>query len=338
MEKNAKENAEKTMVNNVIKYKDRLKQETKRLCLLFAMMLLLTGTLTGCKGTKSDTTEYVGVDEFSSQSETDYSRYEGKDEIPILQAASDGKKENASYDRQDDTESEQNPTLEEQKENLSEKANSQDVTKASTDAGEESKDQTENTRKETDQQAIDSDTSGDGQTTDTSTQNAKEEEQSKKENVSKTDGKEKQEKEDSGSDSEPEKNTTTALTCTLTVDCATILSHMDQLAEGKEGLVPGNGILYGKREVTFTEGETVFDVLLREMKNNRIHMDYSYTPAYSSNYIKGIGNLYEFDCGDLSGWMYCVNGVYPNYGCSQYVLSNGDSIQFRYTCDLGRDL
>ena len=48
--------------------------------------------------------------------------------------------------------------------------------------------------------------------------------------------------------------------------------------------------------------------------------------------------LYEFDCGKLSGWMYNVNGWYPNYGCSQYEVSNGDVIQWRYTCDLGRDV
>lgn len=133
-------------------------------------------------------------------------------------------------------------------------------------------------------------------------------------------------------------NSNTQLTCTLLVECHTILNHMDNLTAGKEGLVPSGGVIYGRREVTFSAGETVFDVLMREMQNNRIQMEYSYTPAFGSNYIEGINNLYEFDCGELSGWMYCVNGSYPNYGCSQYTLANGDSIEFHYTCDLGRDL
>lgn len=41
---------------------------------------------------------------------------------------------------------------------------------------------------------------------------------------------------------------------------------------------------------------------------------------YNSAYIEGINNLYEFDCGSLSGWMYKVNEWFPNYGCSRYVL------------------
>ncbi len=39
---------------------------------------------------------------------------------------------------------------------------------------------------------------------------------------------------------------------------------------------------------------------------------------YNSYYVEGIGNLYEFDCGKESGWMYKVNGRFPNYGCSSY--------------------
>jgi hypothetical protein len=92
------------------------------------------------------------------------------------------------------------------------------------------------------------------------------------------------------------------------------------------------------RSVAFTEGETVFDVLQRETRSSGLHMESSYVPLYNSAYVEGIGNLYEFDVGELSGWMYCVNGWYPNYGCSAYVLADGDAIQWNYTCDLGRDL
>ncbi len=30
-----------------------------------------------------------------------------------------------------------------------------------------------------------------------------------------------------------------------------------------------------------------------------------------SVYVEGINNIYEFSCGEQSGWMYEVNGVYP---------------------------
>lgn len=42
--------------------------------------------------------------------------------------------------------------------------------------------------------------------------------------------------------------------------------------------------------------------------------------------------------GSLSGWMYNVNGWYPNYGCSRYQVKDGDVVEWRYTCDLGYDL
>ncbi len=128
------------------------------------------------------------------------------------------------------------------------------------------------------------------------------------------------------------------LTCYLSISCAQILNNMEQLEDGKESLVPSNGVIYSRHAVQFQPGETVFDVLKRVTKENRIHMESRFTPAYESAYICGIGNLYEFDCGPESGWMYCVNGWYPNYGVSKYQLNDQDVVQFNYTCDLGRDL
>ena len=90
--------------------------------------------------------------------------------------------------------------------------------------------------------------------------------------------------------------------------------------------------------VTFYEGESVFNVLQRTCKQQKIHMEFSNTPIYNSAYIEGIHNLYEFDVGNLSGWMYKVNGWFPNYGCSRYQLKDGDVIEWVYTCDLGYDV
>lgn len=128
------------------------------------------------------------------------------------------------------------------------------------------------------------------------------------------------------------------LSCTLSVRCDTILGNMDSLDPEKAELVPSDGILFPSTKVDFYEGESVFNVLLREMKKNKIHMEYVNTPIYNSAYIEGINNLYEFDCGELSGWMYKVNGWFPNYGCSRYQLKAGDVVEWVYTCDLGRDV
>ena len=128
------------------------------------------------------------------------------------------------------------------------------------------------------------------------------------------------------------------LTCILSVRCDTILEHMEWLEPEKVELVPKDGIIFPEQTVVFYEGESVFDVLLREMKQNGIHMEFEQTPLYNSAYIEGIANLYEFDCGELSGWMYQVNDWFPNYGCSRYQLKNGDRIEWVYTCDLGADV
>ena len=127
-------------------------------------------------------------------------------------------------------------------------------------------------------------------------------------------------------------------TCTLSISCATILDNMDLCKEEKRELVPEDGWILKPMTVTFYEGESVFNILQRTCKQQKIHMEFENTPIYNSAYIEGINNLYEFDVGNTSGWMYKVNGWFPNYGCSRYQLKDGDVIEWVYTCDLGDDV
>ena len=138
---------------------------------------------------------------------------------------------------------------------------------------------------------------------------------------------------DTGSNSGKNENT-----CTISISCATILNNMSILDKDKKDIVPKDGWILKERTVTFKEGESVFDILKRVCKDNKIHMEASFTPLYNSSYIEGIYNLYEFDCGASSGWMYSVNGEFPNYGCSKYIVKKGDVIRWQYTCDLGKDI
>ena len=114
--------------------------------------------------------------------------------------------------------------------------------------------------------------------------------------------------------------------------------NLDRLNAEKADLIPADGVLLAPTAVEFTEGESIFDVLKRVCRENKIHMEFSETPVYQSAYIEGIGNLYEFDCGEGSGWMYRVNGEFPNYGCSRYTLADGDTVEWVYTCDFGADV
>ena len=148
--------------------------------------------------------------------------------------------------------------------------------------------------------------------------------------------------------SEPENTTvdeTTKYTCTISISCGTILANWDawdewdeETAAAKKPLVPSDGVILPSTTVTFSEGESVYDVLQRVCRENGIHMESSWTPMYNSAYVEGINNLYEFDVSQGSGWMYRVNGWFPNYGCSRYALQNGDVVEWLYTCDLGNDV
>lgn len=120
--------------------------------------------------------------------------------------------------------------------------------------------------------------------------------------------------------------------CTITIQCTSILDNMDKLKEGKESYVPSSGYILSTT-MTYTDGETVFDVLTRACSSYGIQIEYAYTPMYGTYYIEGINQLYEFDCGGTSGWKYSVNGTSPNVGCSDYIVNENDSIVWYYYCE-----
>lgn len=117
-------------------------------------------------------------------------------------------------------------------------------------------------------------------------------------------------------------------TVTITIRCDTVA--------GKAEHIPENGEILPETGISIHDGDTVFDVLTQAARSHEIHMEYSGTPDLA--YISGIGNLYEFDFGDLSGWVYHVNGESPSTGCGEYTLQDGDCIEWLYSCDLGEDV
>lgn len=131
-------------------------------------------------------------------------------------------------------------------------------------------------------------------------------------------------------------------TVTLSIECKTVLENLSVLDPAlKAGdFVPEDGVILPCTRYVLRPGDTVYDILSRAVRYNKIQMEYQGADknSFSSVYIKGINYLYEFSCGPLSGWMYTVNGIFPQYGCSKYELSDGDRIEWVYTCDLGRDV
>lgn len=138
--------------------------------------------------------------------------------------------------------------------------------------------------------------------------------------------------------------------CFLTIDCRNLLKNANNLKKGKRQFVPKSGYILKKVSVELKKGETAFDILKRGCKENvctdsckycqkgGVQLEFSFTPAYQSYYIEGIHQLYEKDCGTLSGWMYNVNGKYPDVSSSAYEVKSGDVITFAYTASMGDDL
>ncbi|MEG0894906.1 MAG: DUF4430 domain-containing protein [Oscillospiraceae bacterium] len=126
-------------------------------------------------------------------------------------------------------------------------------------------------------------------------------------------------------------------TVTITIRCDTATKNGMHLESKWAGIVPASGVILPVTKVEIKEGDTVFNVLTRVCEKYKIHMEYS-GGTNSGCYVEGINNLYEFDGGRWSGWMYCVNDWYPNYGCGVYFLKPGEVIEWNYTCDLGCDL
>ena|GEM_PF-5393103 len=117
--------------------------------------------------------------------------------------------------------------------------------------------------------------------------------------------------------------------CTVSVSCAEILDNMDKLKTGKEKYV-GNGVFLSPTAVDFAEGASAFDVL---KGISSLDIDYR-SSGFTTKiyYVKGINQIYEKDCGPLSGWVFTVNGKSISVGGSSYKVQNGDIIEWKYTC------
>nr|WP_249435693.1 DUF4430 domain-containing protein [Paenibacillus sp. Marseille-Q4541] len=99
---------------------------------------------------------------------------------------------------------------------------------------------------------------------------------------------------------------------------------------------PNEGTMMETVTVEIGEMKTVLDSLKNVTRSSKMQMEYSGTGATA--YVKGINNLYEFDNGAGSGWMYSVNGKFPNRSAGVWPLQPGDDIRWLYTEDLGKDV
>lgn len=114
---------------------------------------------------------------------------------------------------------------------------------------------------------------------------------------------------------------------TMAIKCDALLDITDS------SHVPDGGIILKETNFSISKGDSVYDVLIEAARRYSIIIENDGTEDMA--YIAGINNIYEFDFGDLSGWTFCVNGKQSTVGCSQYFLSDGDVIEWKYTLTLG---
>lgn len=88
--------------------------------------------------------------------------------------------------------------------------------------------------------------------------------------------------------------------------------------------------------VELEKGDSVLDVLKRATRGAKIQMEYR--GRGSTAYVEGIDNLYEFDKGAQSGWLFRVNGKLPGVGADSYKPEAGDTVEWLYSLDMGKDL
>ena len=123
-------------------------------------------------------------------------------------------------------------------------------------------------------------------------------------------------------------------TVTMEIRCDTIAGKSDQEH------IPEDGVILPPTAFDIEAGDTVFDILTEAAQTYGIQVENKGSAGSSHGmvYISGINYIYEFDFGDLSGWVYHVNGITPSRNCGEYVLSDGDRVEWLYTCEIGHDL
>lgn len=131
-------------------------------------------------------------------------------------------------------------------------------------------------------------------------------------------------------------------TARLSITCKTVLENWDDLDDAlkKSGDVPRDGVILKETAYPISEGDTVFDLLQKAAKEEKLHLEFQggSSNAAAGAYIEGINYLYEFSCGEQSGWFFSVNGEFPSKSSSDVPISDGDLVEWVYSCALGHDI
>ena len=94
----------------------------------------------------------------------------------------------------------------------------------------------------------------------------------------------------------------------------------------------GLGYLVSPLTIEVKKKSTVYDAL------ESLGLKLTTTGDRKNIYIAGINDIFEFEHGLYSGWLYQVNGHFPNKSMGSYYLDEGDCIEICYTTNGGKDI
>lgn len=117
------------------------------------------------------------------------------------------------------------------------------------------------------------------------------------------------------------------ITVTVSVDCKTAVAAGYEQATS----ISSSGSL-AQKTVTLPKGASAFDAL----KASGLSVGSESTSM--GTYVYSIASLREKQCGSMSGWLYMVNGKILSKSCDSAILQSGDRVNWRYTCNGGKDL
>ena len=80
--------------------------------------------------------------------------------------------------------------------------------------------------------------------------------------------------------------------------------------------------------VELKENDTALGILKRLMKERKIPMETG--GSGDLEYVKGIDNIYEFDAGPQSGWVFYVNNEMPSESAGKIKVKDGDMVDWVY--------
>ena len=118
------------------------------------------------------------------------------------------------------------------------------------------------------------------------------------------------------------------ITVTVFCSCKNAVNYGIRNQGDYGNFIPESGILIDTT-VNVAPDSTAMDAIKAACRQNGIEID------ESRGYIKGIGGLYEKDCGGASGWLYSVNDSFPYTSSDKYVLKPNDRIELHYTVKNG---